>query len=440
MRGATLVAAAPLIAFACGADPGRDAVGDDAGGEVPTGRIVVDAGATDAARDSGKGTTRDAGTHERTDGTDDDDASAIDGGGEAGLDDVQSLSAGASMSCALMASGRVKCWGDGQFGQLGNSTAVSSLAPTEVLSLAGATAIAAGSYFACAIVAGGAVKCWGGGALGDGTSSTANSPVNVLGVTGATAIAAGLGHACAIVAGGAAKCWGSNYAGQLGDGTTTEASVPVAVTGLAGATAIAAGAKHTCAIVAGGAIRCWGENFFGQLGNGTTTSSTTSVAVVGLTGAIAVGTGGSHTCAIVAGGRVKCWGSRTQLGDPAPYPSTIDLVPNDVPSVSGAVALGLGHSYGSGGGDGHTCVVVTNGVVRCWGDNDFGQLGNGTLSRAFFPSLVPSLTARPLISLGLAHTCVATASGVSCWGHNDSGQLGDGSTTDVTLPVMVSGL
>ena len=238
----------------------------------------------------------------------------------------------------------------------------------------GATQISAGGTHSCAVVAGGAVKCWGSnsdGQLGDGNTNTSSSAVDVVGVSGATQIAAGFEHTCAVVAGGAVKCWGNNAYGALGDGTTTHASTPVDVVGVSGATQIAAGYFYTCAVVGGGAVTCWGNNDFGQLGDGTTTYSSTPVDVVGVSGAslIAVG-GGGHTCAVVGGGAVTCWGNNDfgQLGDGT---TTYSSTPVDVVGVSGGSRI-------TAGGRGHACAVVGGGAVKCWGFNFYGQLGDGT--------------------------------------------------------------
>ena len=183
---------------------------------------------------------------------------------------------------------------------------------------------AVGGSLSCALRAGGAVKCWGRneyGQLGDGTTSEGSVvPVGVSGLgSGVQAVSSGYNHACALLAGGAIKCWGHNQQGQLGDGTTTSRSVPVGVSGLgSGVLTVSSGGHQSCALLAGGAVKCWGDNQYGQLGDGTTTSQSVPVGVSGLgSGVQAVSVGNNHSCALLAGGAVKCWGYNQygELGD-----------------------------------------------------------------------------------------------------------------------------
>jgi alpha-tubulin suppressor-like RCC1 family protein len=358
-----------------------------------------------------------------------------------------SVTAGLSHSCALTGVGGVKCWGEGVVGELGNGGRTASWSPVDVSGLtSGVTAVSAGIKFTCARTGAGGIKCWGlngNGELGNGTIANSFTPVDVRGLTsGALAVSAGMEYACAVTRAGGAKCWGYNADGELGNGTTTDRSTPVDVSGLtSGVAAIAAGGGHTCALTSVGGVKCWGRNDRFQLGNGTTTNSSTPVDVNGLTsGVVAISTGGDHTCALTTAGGVRCWGGNAngQLGNGTTGGSS---TPVDVIGLTSGVT-----AISAGGLD--TCAVTTAGGAKCWGINDFGELGNGTTSHATatptdvsgLSSGVIAIAAGAVTSAG-GHTCALTSvGGVKCWGTGAEGQLGDGTFANSLTPVDVSAL
>ena len=334
--------------------------------------------------------------------------------------------------------------------------------PASANPLTDALAVAAGGGHTCALTTAGGVQCWGlnnVGQLGDGQicgTSSCTTPVDVSGLTsGVAAVAAGSGHTCALTTAGGLKCWGNNGSGQLGDGTTTTRTTPVVVSGLAsGLAAVAAGQFHTCAVTTGGGAKCWGNNFFGKLGDGTSgfaNFSATPVDVSDLTSGVAdLGAGRHHTCALTTAGGLKCWGQNNvgQLGDGQACGIVTCTTPVDVSGLSSGVA-----AVAAAGGivnDGHTCAVTTAGGVKCWGDNNVGQLGDGTTTDRATPVDVSGLTSGVVAAAaGSSHTCaITTAGGLKCWGNNSSGQLGDGnggvfgdsSPTPVDVVGMASGV
>jgi alpha-tubulin suppressor-like RCC1 family protein len=298
-----------------------------------------------------------------------------------------SIVAGAEFSCFLSTAGNVSCWGSDVAGQSGNFGAggVSQFAPVPVDLPAGvfATQITAGRAHACAVTSTGGIKCWGDNSfqqLGNGGPLTSRNvpPVDVVLPVGAKAIqvAAGDSHSCVIVSGGSVWCWGAADTGQIGDRQPPRGlqSVPARVAFPGGSTAvqISAGTYHTCAVLATGRVWCWGGNGSGQLGVGSIGGiqlAPVEVALPAGQAALQVSAGANHTCAVLADGGLKCWGSNgfLQLGIKDPAKADKSRPVEVFPAGSGSTSVAAGNR--------HTCAVVYTQQVFCWGSNIVGESG-----------------------------------------------------------------
>lgn len=328
---------------------------------------------------------------------------------------LRSISAAGTTTCGVTAGGEVTCWGANADGELGDGTTTSRATAATVSNLTNIAAVGVGVFHACAVKADGTLTCWGkngNGQVGNGTtSSPVTSPAAVsfssnpvLGVLG------GFAHTCALSASGL-YCWGSDSAGQLGNGTTltgnqttpTLATLPPYQDLIAPYTFVDTastfqrgrildvGANHTCMVVPAGSfvnvsssatsdgasssrvstasVACWGQNGYGQLGTGNTTPHNRPRWVSGLpAGPKAVATGANHSCALIADGTVRCWGRNNvgQLGDGTTTDRTSSV---QVSGVSYAIAIAAG--------DEHTCALIADGSIKCWGKADDHRLGNG---------------------------------------------------------------
>ena len=392
--------------------------------------------------------------------------------------------------CAILTSSAVDCWGANGSGDLGIGTTGGpdtcanaepcSTTPVPIgISATSIVADGAGGY--CAILISGLVDCWGDnsfGELGEGAirgpqqchdSACSTTPVS----TGihATSLAAVNTGFCAILTSGLVDCWGDNSFGELGDGLS---SGPLTCTGYSDygvscsttpvstgihATSLAGGAANYCAVLTSGTIDCWGDDSAGELGNGSRSGPDTCAystpcdptpTSTGVSGT-SVATDGSSACAILTSGLVDCWGENAegQLGNGSNTgPDTCsDSAPcNPTPTSAGISATSVVASYNG------YCAILTSGAVDCWGDNEEGELADGTMTgpevcSAFSESIPCSTTPVPvgvsatsLVSDGQSFCAVLDSGGADCWGSGLDGDLGDASTSDSDVPAPVVGI
>lgn len=400
------------------------------------------------------------------------------------------IASGYDFNCSRRENGAVKCWGANLIGQLGlgdtvtrgdNTGEMGNILPAlEFGTDRSVTHLAVGLIHSCAILDNGDLKCWGSGdrlgiyyngdygSRGDETGEMGDSlPAVVLG-TGRTARQVDVGdgaHSCAVLDNGNVKCWGYNTSGQLGLGSTDTLgnlagemgdNLPTVDLGSGRTTAqIAVGNNFTCALLDNGSVKCWGNNSDGQLGQGDVTARGDQTGEMGDnllavnlgTGrtAVQIDAGGreeSHVCAVLDTGAIKCWGSNIigQLG----LGNTNNR--GDQAGEMGdsllTVELGTGRTAKQvSAGTAHTCALLDNGSVKCWGYNASGQLGLGSTDSQGDQTgeMGDNL---PAVNLGTGRTAKQISTGghytcalldddtIKCWGRNSSGQLGQGDTSN----------
>jgi alpha-tubulin suppressor-like RCC1 family protein len=332
----------------------------------------------------------------------------------------RTIQLGRTFGCGVTVAKQMYCWGRLNGSTLQPTpTGVTFSPPTTV------NTIATGERHTCITTPSGLAYCSGTndeGELGDGSYTTAASYVSVFSAavppafTTWSMVAAGSLHTCAVprYAGAGTVtpwCWGFNTSGQLGNGSVVTSNIPVAVTMPAlvtgiDSTSLVVGAAHSCAIVSTstslvsptGSVLCWGSNGYGQLGNGVayTSTSFSNVAVAAAVGETftSLTAGEYHTCGVTTAGTARCWGRNNagQLGDGTQVtPAT--AVPVTVAGSLTWRSLSAGELFtcgvvGTASGGGTT---IGAGTVYCWGDNEYGQIGQRTAGTNGLPELTPKI-------------------------------------------------
>jgi alpha-tubulin suppressor-like RCC1 family protein len=317
------------------------------------------------------------------------------------------VSAGGDFSCALTEAGGVKCWGANYGGHLGRGGYSSHEHAGDVPGLTEGVVSLSTNREGCAVLTTGQVKCWG--------QWSGPTPVPLSAPAGTVAVSQGGLHVCALVGDGRVSCWGGNDHGQVGSGAAGDRAPPTEVTSLADEVSeLSLGHFYSCALLKSGTVKCWGDNRRGQLGNGTTVSSPIPVDVKGLAGeVVSITMGNHHGCALLDDGGAMCWGHNQwgQLGDGS---RTDRSVPVTVESLGETPIMLSAGAY-------HTCALSQAGEVRCWGLNDYGQVGDGTREPRPIPQGVWPLGSDVVsVSAGSNHSCaVMRNGGVQCWGYEE---------------------
>jgi len=304
--------------------------------------------------------------------------------------------------------------------------------------------VSAGDYHGLALRSDGTVWAWGRGIqgqLGNGALSTSGTPVQVFGLTGVVAVSAGIDDSLALRSDGTVWAWGADQFGELGNGTTADTQpTPVQVRGLTGVTKIAAGGHFALALRSDGTVWAWGYNQNGQLGNGTQVNSTVPRQVTGLTNVTSIAAGANCSLAIRSGAyglsTAWAWGSNS-CGLLPNDPGNPHLTPTQVTGIDALSVAGV-----TAGGS-FALVLGSDGSVWGWGDDTYGELGNGPH---------PGTVTRPVrtfgpgsgitqLSAGGQHALALKSNGtVLAWGFNDIGALGDGDRALPAGPVQVTGM
>jgi alpha-tubulin suppressor-like RCC1 family protein len=390
------------------------------------------------------------------------------------------IAAGGYTACGILTDGSMKCWGQGNDGELGNDSTNGSTTPVVVGHGDTWKSITVGSEHACGIDTSDALYCWGANTTGQLAMATTemleSSPAMVTSPQGTwLAVAGGDAHTCAIdstnalwcagldgggqlgSAGGGSRtmpthigsamhvalggdvingtgdtacsidgnaqlaCWGNNANGAVGDTTLLDRDVPTAISFGEGSVQSVAVSNHVCAIDGADALYCWGYNTEGAIGDGSVTDRSAPVPIAGLWASVATS---RHTCAIDAMGSSSCWGLNDvgQTGQLETIPYVVSPAPIEDTFMPIAV------------GDVHSCGIIAESVV-CWGDQTYGELGSSAAAGGPNPVEVAGLPLSADLVAGGLDTCAGMSGTFECWGKNDHGQLGNQTSTDAATPI-----
>jgi alpha-tubulin suppressor-like RCC1 family protein len=351
----------------------------------------------------------------------------------------KSVSPGGLHSLGLRQDGALCTWGSNMNGQLGNTDVLTATSFVPVPASPGTSwkTISTGNAYTLAVRQDGTLWAWGlnsNGQLGDGTTIEKSTPVQIGTATNWASASTGISHSLALRTDGTLWAWGNNTKGQLGNGTTTSSLVPVQVGTSTTWVSTSVGYAHSLALRSDGTLWAWGTDTNGELGTGTTSAGATSAPVqVGTaTTWASISAGFAHSLALSTDGTLWAWGSNGfgQLGNATTTNSTAPV------QVSvGTTWLSIGAGYY------HSLALRSDGTLWAWGSNSYGQLGNGTTSTGSTtsaPAQVGTATNWVSLSASSSHSLALRSDGTLwAWGNNENGQLGNGTTTNSPAPTQV---
>lgn len=351
-------------------------------------------------------------------------------------------------SCAITTSGELQCWGRNGQGEIGNNTTVNQLSPVPIDSGVSYTIVRSGANHTCGITTSSVLKCWGDnsqGQIGDATLTDRLIPTEVDAAQTYLDVFLGDSYTCGITTSNKLKCWGDNTYFNLGDGTQVDKTSPIIIdssesynlAALGGGVITNSTRAATCAVTTAGRLKCWGNNA-GQFVVGTTTGFNNIRDVNQDIKFASVSVGKGSACGINLNQKLYCWGSNLngEIGDRGTLARNAAVI---VDSKESYTMVSVSNDSTMNAPFPHACGITTSGVLKCWGSNQLGKLGDGTTVQKIKPKVIDSGITYSYVTAGYYNTCAITTAGVlKCWGENSKGQLGIGSVVSQSLPAVVA--
>jgi alpha-tubulin suppressor-like RCC1 family protein len=349
------------------------------------------------------------------------------------LTGIVAIAANQETSYALRSDGTLWAWGYNFNSELGDGTEISRSAPVSPLGLDNVVAFAAGSL-CLAVKTDGTVWAWGTGYLGDGSAiATYTMPTQVSTLAGVKSVACNGNQYFALKTDGSLWAWGDNYYGQLGQDAVVTQLSPIQIP-LSGVIDVSCGIDHTLALKSDGTVWVWGRNNFGQLGNGSSSGYVGAPQQVsGLSGITSIAAGATFNFAVTSSGAVYAWGDN-QSGELGIGSTVSQSLPVRISALSGIVAVAATRYLTDYTFAASACALKRDGTVWAWGDNSYGELGDGTTANRLSPVQVSGLTGCTGIAMNSFGLAIQQGGSLASWGQNSYGELGVDTPPFRTIP------